>query len=154
MFLLIISGCRNLLDIVVVVDGSDSISKGDYMKLKAKVADVVGQLEVSEDEMHLGVVLFSSSVMTIPISYNKAALRRQILSLPHPREGTNTALALETMRQLLDLQGRTGVPKAGLVITDGISIEKDETVRQAMRAKQSGITMFAVGDIYVFHCDE
>lgn len=65
--------------------------------------------------------------------------------MPHPREGTNTHLGIEEMIEMFRKDKRDGVPMAGVVVTDGISKEKDKTQLQSKIARDLGINMFSVG---------
>ena len=82
-----------MLDVVLVVDGSDSITSKDYVTLKNSLVDLMDHLKLAEDQARLGVVLFSSDVADqIPLSADRNFLRQALLSLRHPRDGTRTDL--------------------------------------------------------------
>lgn len=86
-------GCRTLLDLIVVVDGSDSISAKDFITLKTSLADYQDALNLADDQAKFGLVLYSTDVAArIPLSSDKSQLRRDILALRHPRDGTRTDL--------------------------------------------------------------
>ena len=89
------SECRSLLDLIVVVDGSDSITAKDFVTLKTSLADYQDALSLADDQAKFGLVLYSSDVSaTISLSSNKNQLRKDILALRHPRDGTRTDLGI------------------------------------------------------------
>ncbi|ESO83272.1 hypothetical protein LOTGIDRAFT_236719 [Lottia gigantea] len=138
--------CKELLDVVAVVDGSDSISYKNFDILKQFLKTLVNDLNIGVGETRLGIILYSSDItITIPFNEDKDYLLYQISILEHARDGTNTALAIAEMNQMIDVYGRDGVPKVGIVITDGISKDPNATVYQASLAHQRNIDLFAVG---------
>ncbi|KAK3604335.1 hypothetical protein CHS0354_038673 [Potamilus streckersoni] len=138
--------CRQLIDLIVVIDGSDSISSEDFQTLKFAIVNLMEGMVLSDDDVKLGLVLYSSNVTnTIPLSGNKADLKGKIIALPHPRDGTRTDLGIAMMTEMFGFQGRTSAARIGIVITDGISMNRTETTNRANRAKAEGINMFAVG---------
>lgn len=67
-------------------------------------------------------------------------------SLKQPRQGTNTALGIDTMRQMFRSSGsRPNAPKVMIIITDGKSTNPQDTKDQALRAKAEGATIITVG---------
>ena len=81
----------------------------------------------------------------MPLTGNLENATNQAMSLPHPRDGTHTALGIKTMRKMFKKHGRKGVPRVGVVITDGISKNTEETAKQSDRARKENVNMFAVG---------
>ncbi|KAK6190895.1 hypothetical protein SNE40_002665 [Patella caerulea] len=141
-----VSGCQDVLDIVVVVDGSDSISENDFTKLKQAVIDLTKRLKIDKDYTRFGLVLYSATVSKmIKFSGDKSMLDSNIRGLIQPRDGTNTHLGLSAMIDMISKDGRKGVETIGIVITDGISKNKSETTRLANLAKNIGVDMYSVG---------
>ena len=149
-----IVGCRKALDIVLVVDDSDSISDQDFEKIKTSITKLIDNLDIDSDKIWLGLVLYSSEISEIvALQQNKHELLQRIGLLKHARTGTNTALGIHTMNAMLHA-GRDGVPKMGVVITDGVSIDVEATHIAAMAAIDAGVRMFSVGIGYLIHDDE
>nr|QDO66815.1 hypothetical protein [Pinctada fucata] len=140
------SGCRSLIDFCIVVDGSDSISRDDFSTLRKAISSLIDRLNIDKDEGRMGIVVYSSKIARkVPLTSDKWTLQKEAEKLPHPRDGTNTALGIETMKELFQASPRPGVPKVGIVVTDGISKNTTETVIQANLTKDLGINMFSVG---------
>ena len=140
------SACPGQLDMVTVVDGSDSITEDDFSTLKTAILSLLDELTLGENHVKFGLVLYSSNITTVlDLSSNKKQLQTQIASLTHSRQGTNTHKGIKEMNLMFTTKGRKGVPKVGIVITDGISKDPDSTAKQAALAKAKEVNMYAVG---------
>ena len=150
----VVAGQCSRLDLVLVVDSSGSITEkdeGNWELVKTFLARIVDNLQVGPDRVHIGLVLFSSvaSVRFDLRQYTTAeAVKEAIRNLPHLRSTTNTAHGLELMRTAVF--GRPGdrddVPNVAVLITDGQPNEREaDTLPEAFRAKQAGVTIVAVG---------
>ncbi|KAK6190243.1 hypothetical protein SNE40_002158 [Patella caerulea] len=138
--------CKSLLDVVAVVDGSDSIGADEFGQLKSALESLVTDLNVKPDNTHLGIILFSANIThKIELSGDAANLISKIRSLEHPRDGTNTALAIEEMNGMVSRLRRPEAPIVGIVITDGISKDPISTAQQAVVSRDMGINMVAIG---------
>ncbi|XP_061177914.1 protein PIF-like [Saccostrea echinata] len=138
--------CIKPFDIYFAIDGSDSISYKDYQLLKKSIFDLVDQLNIGEGNGRMGMLVYSSSLATmVEPSFDRDYLKEHAMNLPHPQEGTNTALGIRTMTEIFQVANRTGVPQIGVVITDGRSKTPEEAAREARIAKDIGINMYSVG---------
>ena len=45
-----------------VIDGSDSISDGDYVRLKNFVANLIDNFEIGPDAIHVGMIVYSTLI--------------------------------------------------------------------------------------------
>ena len=142
------------MDLVLVVDGSDSISGPDFKKIKSSITDLISRLDVERDQIWFGLVLYSSNITeVIELENDKNKLLQRISLLEHAQMGTNTALGVQTMDAILK-SGRAGVPKMGVVITDGLSKDPAATHDAAVQAIASGVRMFSVGIGKLVHFGE
>ncbi|XP_060590417.1 sushi, von Willebrand factor type A, EGF and pentraxin domain-containing protein 1-like [Ruditapes philippinarum] len=140
------SECRSLMDLVLVIDGSDSISAGDYAKQRIAIQALIEELHLGPNKAQVGFVVYSSSIAQVqPITYNREELKKASRNMVHPRDGTNTTAGIETAIQLFQKNGRKNVPWTCIVITDGLSKNPPATAEMAAAAKAAGINMFAVG---------
>ncbi|XP_052801431.1 sushi, von Willebrand factor type A, EGF and pentraxin domain-containing protein 1-like [Mya arenaria] len=141
--------CRSLMDLFLVIDGSDSILPQDFVTLQRAIASFVPQIDLGENKARIGMLVYSSTVPMASLhsfSSTKSQIIDWAISLQHPQDGTNTALGIEKMIEMFDMDGRrNNVPWMGVVITDGNSKRPTETQMQAKRAAKKGINMFAVG---------
>ncbi|XP_048242135.1 uncharacterized protein LOC124112132 [Haliotis rufescens] len=128
----------------LVIDGSESVQEANFLIMKNLMKSYISRTSTANNQSRAGVVVFSDSVTSIPISANLSALTRQIDALAYPGQGTSTHLGIDQARQML-LQDSTLNPKIMIVVTDGASDNEVETRTAAQRAKDAGITIFAVG---------
>ncbi|KAK3591868.1 hypothetical protein CHS0354_005070 [Potamilus streckersoni] len=140
------SECRTVVDLCLVVDGSDSISKGDYETQRDATANLMTNLDIGDNRARVGIIVFSTTIAEeFPFNSDKELLKKKAQNLPHPRDGTNTALAIKTMRAVFKNYGRPDAPWIGIVITDGISKDPKLTMEEAQKAREEGISLIAVG---------
>ncbi|KAK3101460.1 hypothetical protein FSP39_003762 [Pinctada imbricata] len=139
-------GCKAQLDLCIVMDGSDSISKEDFQILRNLLGDLIDQLNIGPGQGRMGIVVYSRLLaMDVPLTFDKEVLKRMAADMPHPREGTNTHLGIQRMKEMFRDSNRPNVPKVGIVVTDGISKEQTLTAREANLTKALGVNMFSVG---------
>lgn len=135
-------------DILILLDGSDSIQTRDWTNAKTFVKQLVRQFDVAPDAIHMGLIVYSSNIGDhISLSTFKPKTMLEILatSLRHPKQSTNTAKGIEYARTQFKQHGRRGVPKILIVITDGSSDSPRDTKSQAEMAKIEGIRVLALG---------
>ncbi|XP_050409418.1 cartilage matrix protein-like [Patella vulgata] len=143
--------CVEDVDVLVVLDGSESISADKFTGIKDALKMMVTDLNIRERPTRMGVILYSSTISTvIPLCSDEKKLMDGISSLQQPMEGTQTHLGLAEMNKMFSREERPGVPKVGIVITDGMSKNKTATLAEARLSELQGIHMFAVstnGDV-------
>jgi hypothetical protein len=59
--------------------------------------------------------------------------------------GTNTAAAIAKTREIFQEEGRRNVPKVGILLTDGVSDDPQQTKEESSIARTEGIRMIVVG---------
>lgn len=137
-----------MIEFIVCVDGSDSITAKDYPKVQKAIAGLIDKLDIRKNNARMGIVVYSTNIaLKFDLTDDKKALRKQALNMPHPREGTETQLGIKTMRKMFKNKKyhRPGVPTVGIVLTDGISRNPEKTRKEAEKIKALGVDMFAVG---------
>ncbi|KAL4224775.1 Sushi [Mactra antiquata] len=142
------SECRSLMDLFLVIDGSDSISFEDFELLRKAIGQMITQIDLGPDKARIGMLVYSSDVPAAsehPFSYDRAYLTNAAATLLHPRDGTRTGLGLNHTRAIFKQYGRPKVPWVCITITDGISKYPSVTIMEANEAARMGISMFAVG---------
>ena len=146
--ILIIIVCRHLVDVIFVLDGSDSIDIPSMEQMKTFVINFMSGFQIHQMAAMFGAVIYSSNVSGVTnlgSTANRLSLYAAIRDLPHEMSGTNTATGIQRMRQMFTMHSRPEVPKIAIVITDGRSKNYSLTTTQAHLAQQEGITIFAVG---------
>ncbi|XP_041112857.1 matrilin-4-like isoform X2 [Polyodon spathula] len=147
------STCRSAnIDLVLIIDGSKSVRPQNFELVKKFVNQVVDSLDVSASGTRVGLVQYSSRVRTeFPLSQYQSAedIKAAVLGVHYMEKGTMTGLALKHMveNSFSEAEGARplikNIPRVGLVFTDGRS--QDNISEWAKRAKDAGITMYAVG---------
>ncbi|KGL99667.1 Cartilage matrix protein, partial [Charadrius vociferus] len=142
-------GSGSALDLVFLIDGSKSVRPENFELVKKFINQIVDSLEVSEKQAQVGLVQYSSSVrQEFPLGQfkNKKDIKAAVKKMAYMEKGTMTGQAL---KYLIDSSfsiingARPGVPKVGIVFTDGRS--QDYITDAAKKAKDLGFRMFAVG---------
>ncbi|KAJ8311317.1 hypothetical protein KUTeg_011129 [Tegillarca granosa] len=111
--------CYVPADIMILIDGSDSIQDSDWRNMLLFVKNLITQFDVAEDAIH-------------------------VENLRHPKGSTNTGKGIAYAVEQFKIYGRPNVPKIMIVITDGSSDNPRDTAFQANRAKNQGIRILAV----------
>ena len=143
-----------------VLDSSGSIrdrnpSDGSYdnwgLVLDFVIA-IVDTLEVGKDKTRVGAVRYSAVAdhqFFLDTFETRFQVKDAIRHMGYIGSDTNTTGALRLMReeQFHKKHGdRKNVPNIAIVITDGEStIEPERTLREARKARQDDITIFAIG---------
>ncbi|XP_045079049.1 matrilin-4 isoform X6 [Coregonus clupeaformis] len=142
--------CRSAnIDLVLLIDGSKSVRPQNFELVKQFVNQVVDSLDVSAHGTRVGLVQYSSRVRTefALKMYQKADdIKKAVMNVEYMEKGTMTGLALKHMveNSFSEAEGaRKNIPRVGLVFTDGRS--QDDITEWAKKAKEAGITMYAVG---------
>lgn len=141
--------CKNRkADIIFLIDGSESISPGDFEKMKEFMQRMVDQANIGDDEIQIGLLQFSS-ITKAEFRLNqyslKADIHRAILNVQQMKDGTHTGKALNFTRPFFDSSrgGRPSVHQYLIVITDGAS--QDNVAIPAKALRDRNIVVFAIG---------
>ncbi|XP_013388832.1 collagen alpha-1(XIV) chain-like, partial [Lingula anatina] len=140
-------------DIVFVLDESGSIKKENWEKVLAFVQDVVQTFDIGPDNTYFGVVTFGNGAQKqfdLQSFPTRDGLVEAIGNISYGGGGTDTAKAIDVLRLTMfnpknEKGGRPGIPHIGIVLTDGLSTEREATQQSAKEARDSGIILFAVG---------
>lgn len=80
----ICSGCKAQIDVVFVIDGSDSISQGDFETLRKSISRIVDGFHIGSGETRMGIIVYSKGVaFSVPLSYDPVYLKNQASIMPH-----------------------------------------------------------------------
>lgn len=135
-------GSGSALDLVFLIDGSKSVRPENFELVKKFINQIVDSLEVSDKQAQVGLVQYSSSVrQEFPLGQfkNKKDIKAAVKKMAYMEKGTMTGQAL---KYLIDSSfsiingARPGVPKVGIVFTDGRS--QDYITDAAKKAKDLG----------------
>ncbi|GCC24847.1 collagen alpha-6(VI) chain-like [Chiloscyllium punctatum] len=145
--------CRKatLADIVLVVDGSTSVSDENFEEVREFLNTFVNGLDIAENKVRIGLVQYSDDPKT-EFLLNQYSSKSDVLNylqrLQQKRGRTDTRRTLEF------LQNQHFVPAAGsraaenvqqivILVTDGDSITEVDDA--ANRLRNSGVTIYVIG---------
>ncbi|XP_028284875.1 matrilin-4 isoform X1 [Parambassis ranga] len=140
------------IDLVLLIDGSKSVRPQNFELVKKFVNQVVDSLDVSAHGTRVGLVQYSSRVRTefsLNMYHTADEIKAAVMKVDYMEKGTMTGLALKHMLEnsFSEAEGARpasrNIPRVGLVFTDGRS--QDDITEFAKKAKEAGITMYAVG---------
>ncbi|XP_025762853.1 matrilin-4 isoform X2 [Oreochromis niloticus] len=140
------------IDLVLLIDGSKSVRPQNFELVKKFVNQVVDSLDVSAHGTRVGLVQYSSRVRTefsLNMYHTADEIKAAVMKVEYMEKGTMTGLALKHMLEnsFSEAEGARplsrNIPRIGLVFTDGRS--QDDITEYAKKAKEVGITMYAVG---------
>uniref|UniRef100_UPI0037E944B3 matrilin-4 n=1 Tax=Semicossyphus pulcher TaxID=241346 RepID=UPI0037E944B3 len=140
------------IDLVLLIDGSKSVRPQNFELVKKFVNQVVDSLDVSAHGTRVGLVQYSSRVRTefsLNMYHTADEIKAAVMKVEYMEKGTMTGLALKHMveNSFSEAEGARpagrNIPRIGLVFTDGRS--QDDITEFAKKAKEAGITMYAVG---------
>ena len=136
---------------MLVVDGSGSITSGNFVTLMGFVVRVTRAFDISPERTRMGLVQFSQlSVLEIGLgnATDDGELERQIGNIMYQDGGnTNTgpAIRLATDELFDSSLARDDVSKLMFLFTDGTPTDTAVAVSAGEEARNRGITITAVG---------
>lgn len=138
------------MELVFVIDSSESVGPENFEIIKDFVTRLVERTTVGRNATRIGLVLYSLDVhleFNLARYVTKQDVRQAIRKIPYMGEGTYTGTAIRKATQEAFFSARPGVRKVAIVITDGQTdkrepVKLDIAVREAHAAN---IEMYALG---------
>ncbi|XP_043363496.1 matrilin-2 isoform X7 [Dermochelys coriacea] len=140
------------IDLVFVIDGSKSLGEDNFEVVKEFVSGILDSLEISPKAARVGLLQYSTQVrteFTLRQFSTAKDMKKAVSQMNYMGKGSMTGLALKQMfeRSFTEAEGArpfsAEVPRVSIVFTDGRA--QDEVSEWASKAKQNGITIYAVG---------
>ncbi|XP_048580138.1 uncharacterized protein LOC5520382 [Nematostella vectensis] len=143
-----------ILDLAFLVDGSGNIGdveKSKFDQLKDFVSTLAKTFIVSENDAHIGVVLYSNKseiVHQFNQSYTPAAVETAIQGMVYPGFPAYTGQALQLVRNGLYKapSARTNVVKVLVVLTSSTSLDNVTIPAQLLRDDDVMIVVLGIGE--------
>uniref|UniRef100_A0A8C6U2Z9 Matrilin 2 n=1 Tax=Neogobius melanostomus TaxID=47308 RepID=A0A8C6U2Z9_9GOBI len=139
----------SVLDVVIVIDGSKSLGPSNFELVKQFVNTIVDAFDVSRTGTHIGLIQYSTKVRS-EFSLNQFIsardVKQAVSQVQYMGRGSLTGSALRHMFETSFSPGegaRAGVQRVSIVFTDGRS--QDDVSEWATKAKESGVTIYALG---------
>uniref|UniRef100_A0A3B4BDD7 VWFA domain-containing protein n=1 Tax=Periophthalmus magnuspinnatus TaxID=409849 RepID=A0A3B4BDD7_9GOBI len=145
--------CKNcnsgVIDVVFIIDGSKSLGPANFELVKQFVNTIVDAFDVSRKGTHVGLIQYSTKVrteFTLDQFSSARDVKQAVSQVQYMGRGSLTGSALRHMFQtsFSPQEGaRANVQRVSIVFTDGRS--QDDVSEWAAKAKESGITIYALG---------
>ncbi|XP_019630213.1 PREDICTED: P-selectin-like [Branchiostoma belcheri] len=143
--------CPHPVDLVFLLDSSESFRTSGFEEAKTFVQNVVNYFTLGEDDTRVGVVTYSNidaQVTRIKLNdnYTRVELLTGIRNIPYDRGHTFTGLGLDHVRNysFLEENGRRSNTLDFLILLTDDEPE-DSVSGPAQSVRDMGITVFAVG---------
>uniref|UniRef100_A0A672GQG6 Matrilin 2 n=1 Tax=Salarias fasciatus TaxID=181472 RepID=A0A672GQG6_SALFA len=138
-----------VMDLVFIIDGSKSLGPANFERVKQFVSGIVDSLDISKAGTHVGLLQYSTKVRS-EFSLGKYTtaqdIKRAVSRMQYMGRGSMTGSALRHMfeQSFTAKEGaRPNTQRVCIVFTDGRS--QDDVSGWATKAKDSGITIYALG---------
>ncbi|XP_059205757.1 collagen alpha-1(XIV) chain-like [Centropristis striata] len=138
-----------IADIVILVDGSWSIGRINFRLVRTFLENLVKAFSVEFDKTRIGLAQYSGDPRIewhLNAHTTKESVIEAVKNLPYKGGNTLTGLALTFILENSfkpESGSRPGVPKIGILITDGKS--QDDVMPPARSLREAGIELFAIG---------
>ncbi|XP_068179724.1 collagen alpha-1(XIV) chain-like [Antennarius striatus] len=138
-----------IADIVILVDGSWSIGRLNFRLVRTFLENLVNAFDVSINKTRIGLAQYSGDPRIewhLNTFSTKDAIIDAVKNLPYKGGNTLTGLALAYILEhcfKTESGSRPGLPKIGILITDGKS--QDDVIPPAESLRNAGVELFAIG---------
>lgn len=140
--------CSKPLDLVVVVDGSESIDQADFLLIKQFLHDFADRFAFGTDKANMGLVQFSTEgqgkIERFPTA-DPAVFDQAIDSMVQIQGGTDIQEGLQLGQAALQERDRPNAPNLILLLTDGKDNQPGDPVAEAASIKAAGTRIAVVG---------
>ncbi|KAF4013252.1 hypothetical protein G4228_004658 [Cervus hanglu yarkandensis] len=141
------SSCRTApTDLVFILDGSYSVGPENFEIVKKWLVNITKNFDIGPKFIQVGVVQYSDyPVLEIPLGSHKSGENLMVAmeSIHYLGGNTRTGKAIQFALDYLFAKSSRFLTKIAVVLTDGKS--QDEVKDAAEAARDSGITLFAIG---------
>lgn len=142
---------KEMADLVILIDGSESIGPAEWEILKKSMINLVKKLEIAPDRWRVSVAQFSDTVLDhfyLDKYSNSAGVEQGIRDISQRKQDTNTWTALRSLQDYFKPEHgcriKDGISQNLLVITNGKANDKEDLgILAELRAKN--IETFAIG---------
>ncbi|KAB0354856.1 hypothetical protein FD755_022315 [Muntiacus reevesi] len=142
-----IPSCRTApTDLVFILDGSYSVGPENFEIVKKWLVNITKNFDIGPKFIQVGVVQYSDyPVLEIPLGSHKSGENLMVAmeSIHYLGGNTRTGKAIQFALDYLFAKSSRFLTKIAVVLTDGKS--QDEVKDAAEAARDSGITLFAIG---------
>ncbi|XP_053307201.1 von Willebrand factor A domain-containing protein 2 [Spea bombifrons] len=139
--------CSAALDVLILLDGSNSVGKGSFERSKHFASRLCDVLDVGGNQVRVGVVQYSSAPqleLRLDSGLSREDVKEKIRAVTFKGGSTETGLALKYILRKGFPGGRnSSAPKVLVILSDGKS--QGSLAGPAAQIKDRNIKVFAVG---------
>lgn len=138
--------CKAKIDVVIVEDGSNSISSLNWDKAITFTNKLVNGFNVSADQVEIAVVQFSERARTeIGLSADPVAIHSAITNMVQMKLNTDTYAGFDMAKTIFAGGRPTATGKVMIFLTDGNQNEGLPAKEITDQLKASGVIVFGIG---------
>lgn len=140
--------CASTIDLMLVLDGSESISSTDFDLMRTFASSLVGHFTIGPTDAHAGIVQFAGEGegrVEIGLSGDPDAIQTAISAMIQIVGTTDIQEGIALAREQLTTGGRPGAPQVIIVLTDGEHNQPGDPIAEAELARSLGLEVFAIG---------
>lgn len=135
--------CTNKLDIMLVLDGSGSISANDFRQVRDFSSRLAESFTIGDNATRIGIVQFSDNAqLELPLSGDIAQVQAAIQQVQQIDGGTEIGAGITLAQSEIEANGRADATPILILLTDGSS---RDPVPVAQAAQRAGTRIIAVG---------
>jgi hypothetical protein len=138
--------CTSAIDLMLVLDGSESIAPADFETMRGFVSELVGHFTISPSDAHAGIVQFAGQGqgrIETGVSGDSATVQGAIASMTQIVGATDIQEGISYGQGELTSAER-GVPQVMIVLTDGVHNQEGDPIAEALAARDAGTQIFAI----------
>ncbi|XP_034049361.1 von Willebrand factor A domain-containing protein 2 [Thalassophryne amazonica] len=140
--------CSAALDILFLMDGSYSIGKSSFERLKQFATKLCDALDIGPDKVRVGSIQFGSTPrleFPLDVYSNKQEVKKHMKNILFRGGSTQTGLALKYVMKKGFQGGRKSSAAAQIVVLLSDGRSQGNVVQAAAQLKETGLVLFAVG---------
>ncbi|NCC37716.1 MAG: VWA domain-containing protein, partial [Chloroflexia bacterium] len=139
--------CTEPLDLMLVLDGSGSISSTNFRQMREFVSNLVSSYTVGPDDARVGIAQFGTQGQgryELRLADDPSVILARVNAMRQLGGYTDIQEGLQLGREDLAANGRTGVPQVIILLTDGAHNQGGDPVEEAQLVRDAGMHLFAI----------
>lgn len=135
---------EELIDLIILLDGSGSLSKTDFNHEKKAILDLIDSLD-NGSNMQIGVIQYSAvGNLAINLTTDFQLLKDRVSNIRQLMYGSNLKPAFELAKSNFEDYGRTEAKKVIIVLNDGLTRDSENHEQIVSELKSDEVVIFSV----------
>jgi Mg-chelatase subunit ChlD len=137
--------CASLLDVILVVDASGSLTEVGFAALKSLAQELGSAYTARKNTTSVGLISFSEQALRLaPLTLDNTVFAEGLGKLSWLRGPTDLSVGLSTAASAMLAGGRRDVPTTVVVLTDGRLSDLYKATEAAKRLKDGAVRVVVV----------